>query len=224
MHCDRKTNFKVGLGMPKKVLVLHSGGLDSTVCLYEAVAAGYDIVSLGVDYGQRHVIELYFAQRQCAAKAVRREIVEVSWTKPERRLPLDRNVDEIRKTQSAAFLPGRNLLFLVLASAHAAGIGADEIWIGINSVDFSGYPDCTPAFLEAFSAVHKIGVGTGAIRAPLLEKSKPQIAMRAKELGLSRYDTWSCYRPQTVSGAVVPCERCDACRLHAYAWDQIEQN
>ena len=197
--------------------------MDSTVCLYEAVASGYDTVSLGVDYGQKHLIELYFAQRQCDAKAIRREIVHVNWTKPERTLPLERGVDEIRKTVSSAFLPGRNLLFLALASAHAAGIGADEVWTGINSVDFSGYPDCTPAFLEAYSAVHRIGVGAGAVCAPLLGKSKPQIAMRAMELGLSRYDTWSCYRPQIVSDAVVPCGKCDACRLHAYAWDQIKQ-
>jgi 7-cyano-7-deazaguanine synthase len=209
--------------MPSKVLVLHSGGLDSTVCLYEAAASGHHVVSLGIDYGQKHIIELYFARRQCDSKNIQQEVVHVSWVKPERPIPLDRGVEDIKKDPSTAFLPGRNLLFLALASAHAAGVRADEIWTGINSIDFSGYPDCTPAFFEAYRAVHRIGVGeTPIIRAPLLQKSKPEIAARAKELGLSSSDTWSCYRPQILSGALVPCARCDACQLHAYAWQHVK--
>jgi len=208
--------------MAKKVIVLHSGGLDSTVCLYEAFAAGYDTISLGIAYGQRHIIEHYFAKLQCDAKGILRQIVQVSWTKPQRDLPLDRDISTIRTQVSPAFLPARNLVFLSIASAHSAGIGADEIWTGINSIDFSGYPDCTPEFFEAFSKVHSIGVGNSILRAPLLLSTKPQIAKRAKELGLSRYDTWSCYQPQVLSGDVVPCGRCDACKLHAYAWESVD--
>ena len=205
----------------KKVIVLHSGGLNSTVCLYEAATLGHDVTSLGIDYGQRHVIELLFAQRQCEKKGIVREVAHVSWRKPQRELPLSRSVEEIRVTPSRAFLPGRNMLFLALGSAHAAGLGADEIWIGINSVDFSGYPDCTPEFFKAFAAAHDIGVAQGTIRAPLLTNSKPEIARKARDLGLQRTDTWSCYRPQLNSGNVTPCGSCDACTLHNYAWDNV---
>ena len=209
--------------MCAKVLVLHSGGLDSTTCLYKAQAEGHHTISLGVDYGQRLSVEMLYAAKQCKDKNIDRQVIQVQWSKPERPTPQDRTLEQIRASPSKAFLPGRNIVFLALASAHAAGIGADEIWIGINSIDFSGYHDCTSEFLDAFCNLHRIGVPHGAkIRAPLLNLSKPQIALLARSLGIGPKDTWSCYRPVLSEGVIQPCGRCDACKLHEYAWNTLK--
>ena len=127
-------------------VVLHSGGLDSTVCLLLALEQRRRTISLGIDYGQTHSIELAYALRQAERFGVERRVLEVRWDKPSRETPRDRTVTEIRQGRSPAFLPGRNLVFLALAAAESAGLGAAELWIGINSIDFSGYPDCTGAF------------------------------------------------------------------------------
>jgi 7-cyano-7-deazaguanine synthase len=207
----------------KKILVLHSGGMDSTACLYKAHESGYDVMSLGVDYGQSLAVEMLFASVQCKRKGIDRQIVNVRWAKPERHIPLDRDTKEMRRDVSPAFLPARNVIFLSLAIGHGAGIGADEIWTGINSIDYSGYPDCTPEFYEAFVSLQKIAAPNGpAIKAPLLTKTKPEIAALAKSLGIGPNDTWSCYRPELLDGAIKPCGRCDACRLHQYAWDNLK--
>lgn len=205
-----------------RVLVLHSGGMDSTTCLYRAHRAGAEVLSLGVDYGQRLAVELLFAERHCEALGVPREVVSVSWRKPAREIPLNRKIEEMGATVSPAFLPGRNALFLSIACAHASGVGADEVHIGLNAVDFSGYPDCTPRFLNAYGAMMAEGHPEGPrVVAPLLDLSKPEIAAMAMGLGIGEFDTWSCYRPQVVDGAVAACRECDACRLHEHAWRDI---
>lgn len=202
-----------------RVLVLHSGGMDSTTCLFLAHRGGAEVISLGIDYGQRLAVELMFAERQCATLGIKREVVKVAWHKPERVIPLDRSIDEMSATVSPAFLPGRNVLFLSLACAHASGIDADEVHIGLNAVEYSGYPDCTPQFLSAFVAMMaQANPGGPRIVAPLLHQSKPEIAALARELGIGEHDTWSCYRPQLKEGGVLPCGACDACRLHDHAW------
>jgi 7-cyano-7-deazaguanine synthase len=203
-------------------VVLHSGGLDSTVCVLLATEQKRRVVSLGINYGQRHSIELAYATQQAEKLGVERRVLEVKWDKPPRPLPRDRTVSEIRQGRSSAFLPGRNLVFLSLAVAEAAGLGADEVWTGINAVDFSGYPDCTPSFLSAFVACAAEGIPEGPkVVAPLIGLSKPQIAAEAKRLGVGRDDTWSCYRPVLGDGGVRPCGRCDACVLHEYAWRDL---
>ncbi|WP_114953224.1 7-cyano-7-deazaguanine synthase QueC [Sphingosinicella terrae] len=205
-----------------KVLVLHSGGMDSTTCLYRARRAGAEVFSLGVDYGQRLSVELQFAQKQCEALGIPREVIRVEWRKPERTIPLGRSIEDMTSSISPAFLPGRNAVFLSLACAHASGIGADEVHIGLNAIEFSGYPDCTPQFLNAFIAMMgAANPGGPRIVAPLLHMSKPEIAELARDLGLGENDSWSCYRPQFTSGAVAPCGECDACRLHDHAWRSI---
>ncbi len=208
--------------MRRRVLVLHSGGMDSTVCLLAAHRAEHEVISLGLDYGQRLSVEMTFAEQQCAAIGVRREVIRVQWQKPEREIPLGREVGDMRTSISPAFLPSRNVVFLSLASAHAAGIGADEVQIGLNCVDFSGYPDCTVEFFDAFRAMLAVANPEGpSLTAPLLRMSKREIAIEARSLGLGEWDTWSCYRPQLVDGAVSPCHQCDACRLHAHAWAEV---
>jgi 7-cyano-7-deazaguanine synthase len=208
--------------MTAKVVVLHSGGLDSTTCLYYAHSLGHHVISLGIDYGQKLRIEMLYADEQCKRKDIEREVIQVRWSKPARAIPLDRTIEDIRKNPSAAFLPGRNTVFLALGSAHAAGLGADEVWTGINSVDFSGYPDCTPEFFNAYVQLQNQGAPNGPRpHAPLLKMSKPQIAAMAKSLGIGPGDTWSCYLPELFGGKLQPCGRCDACKLHDYAWKSL---
>ncbi|MBI4937778.1 MAG: 7-cyano-7-deazaguanine synthase QueC [Nitrosomonadales bacterium] len=205
--------------MNKRVVVLHSGGLDSTVCLLLAASRGHEVFSLGVDYNQTHRIELDYAAAQCKRFEIERRVIKVSWDKPQRVIPTNRSVSEIRRGVSTAFLPGRNGVFLMLAAAEAAGLGADEIWTGVNSVDFSGYPDCTPQFIESFRKMLSYGIPKGAkLIAPLQSKTKPQIGRLAKRLGLASEDTWSCYRPKITNTGLSPCGACDACKLHEYAW------
>jgi 7-cyano-7-deazaguanine synthase len=204
---------------PKKVVVLHSGGLDSTVCLQLAISRGYEVVSLGVNYNQHHQIELNYAAKQCALRGIERKVISVAWDKPLRALPTNRTVDQIRSGVSSAFLPGRNGIFLMLAAAEAAGVGAKEVWTGINSVDFSGYPDCRAEFVESFQQMLAFAIPKGPrMVAPLQNKSKPQIARMAKKLGIGKTDTWSCYRPAITQSGLSPCGACDACKLHEFAW------
>ena len=194
--------------------------MDSTVCLLLAKEACREIVSLGVDYHQRHRVELAYAESQCQKYGVPRKVIRVEWDKPNREMPLNRNVAEMANNVSTAFLPGRNLVFLTLACAEATGIGATEIWIGINSVEFSGYPDCTPNFLSGFRKMIKIaGISNLKVEAPLIALSKKEIAAEAKRLGLGPNETWSCYRPVIVDDEASPCGECDACVLHNYAWE-----
>lgn len=205
-----------------RILVLHSGGMDSTTCLFKAKAEGADVYSLGVDYGQRLSVELLFAQRQCDQMDIPREVISLQWRKPNRHIPLDRSVAEMAASISPAFLPARNVLLLSAACAHASGIGADEVHTGLNCIEFSGYPDCTTEFLESFQAMMAIAnPGGPKIVAPLHNMSKSEIAASARNLGIGEHDTWSCYRPQIVDGSVTPCHQCDACRLHDHAWQSL---
>lgn len=216
------TRAPMGTVGTKRVVVLHSGGLDSTVCLLEARAKGYEVLSLGINYNQRHQVELAYAAQQCSRFDIERRVISVAWDKPARQIPIGRDVREIRSGTSVAFLPGRNGVFLMLAAAEAAGVGAAEVWTGVNSIDYSGYPDCRPAFIESFRKMLALAIPKGPrLMAPLQRKTKPQIARAAKRLGLGRYDTWSCYRPQVVESGLSPCGVCDACRLHAFAWEGV---
>lgn len=206
-----------------KALVLHSGGLDSTLCLLLAKEQGRDVFSLGIDYGQRHRIELDYAVAQCNRYGIERRVLRVEWDKPYRDVPSSRSLDEIRSGVSPAFLPGRNAVFLALACAEASGIGAEEVWVGVNSIDFSGYPDCRPEFIDSFNKMINFAIPGGPqIVAPLSRKSKPEIAAEAKRLGILQGDTWSCYKPQFTRNGISPCGKCDACVLHNHAWQSID--
>jgi 7-cyano-7-deazaguanine synthase len=204
-------------------LILHSGGLDSTVCLLLAKEQGREVLSLGIDYGQRHSIEMTYAAKLCKRLKVPRRVVRVRWRKPHRTIPTHRTVEEMRANVSPAFLPGRNALFLTLAAAEGASANADEIWIGVNSIDYSGYPDCQPAFVEAFNSMLKKGIPGGpTVFAPLQSMSKSEIASEAIRLGIKKNDTWSCYRPVRLLFRLKACGICDACVLHNAAWQVHE--
>lgn len=212
--------------MGKKILVLHSGGLDSSVCLLKALKEKHAVVSLSIDYGQRHIIELEYASNFCRKFNIPHKVIQIKWDKPyrNRTIPESRSVEEIREGTSPAFLPGRNILFLSIALAESAGIEASEIWVGINSIDFSGYPDCTPEFLNEFKKMAQVGMPYGPkIVAPLLKMSKPEIANLGASLGISQLDTWSCYQPKFSNIGIVKCGICDACILHKYAWNHVKE-
>lgn len=207
-----------------KVIILHSGGLDSTVCLLQAIEQGYEPISLGIDYNQKHVIETQFALAQCKVLNTDRKLIKVSWDKPIRNIPTGRTLEEIKQGVSVAFLEGRNIVFLALACAEAAGVKAKEVWLGINAIDYSGYPDCRPEFIDSFVTMLSFGFPNGPkIKSPLLKMTKPEIAQEAYRLGITKGDTWSCYRPKISQHGIEPCNECDACVLHNYAWTQVKE-
>lgn len=206
-----------------RAIVLLSGGLDSATSLLIAKSAGFEVFCLSFDYGQRHAIELERARALAARYGARGHRVirldlpsrEASaLTNPSRPVPKNQlGAVEIPIT----YVPARNTLFLAHALAWAEAIGAADIFIGANALDYSGYPDCRPEFLEAFQKAANLGTRAGVegrtafrIRAPLLQMTKGQIVSRASELGLDFALTSSCYEPAT-EGA--PCGACDSCLL-----------
>lgn len=204
---------------PIRCLVLHSGGLDSTTCLLLARARGREPISLGINYGQQHDVELKYAADQCARFGITRRVIDVNWQRPAINIPRDRSFDDMRGGIAPTFVPGRNAVFLALACAEAAGANADEVWLGVNAVDYSGYPDCRESFLTSFRKMWAEAVPTPPkIVSPLVTLTKPEIAALARDLGLKKGDTWSCYAPDVRDGIAAPCGRCDACRLHDLAW------
>jgi 7-cyano-7-deazaguanine synthase len=204
-------------------VVLLSGGLDSTTALAMASESGRDIVALTFDYGQRHRREVESARRVAQHYEVKRHIVmeldigrylESSLTDTTQSVPddgLERNGPaKIPNT----YVPGRNMVFLSVACAMAEGMGADSVLIAANAVDYSGYPDCTPEFIEAFQETLAVGTKRGVegrpvkIEAPLLRMTKADIVREAARLDAPLDLTWSCY-----NGDEKACGVCDSCRL-----------
>ena len=214
--------------MPKAVLLL-SGGLDSYTAGAVARADGYELYALTIRYGQVHEREVDAARRVARALGVTRQLeLDVPLSKiggsalvGDGEIPKDGamgvNADDPGGIPST-YVPARNTVFLSLAMAWAEVVGADAIVIGVNALDYSGYPDCRPEYLRAFERVAalatKAGVEGRALRvlAPLLELSKADIIRRGLALGVDYGLTWSCYDP-SASGA--PCGRCDSCILRA---------
>ena len=207
-----------------RALVLLSGGLDSAVCALLALREGRQVSALTIRYGQRHGVETKKASvlgRQLGLNPhlfmdLPPELfVGSALTDAAVPVPLDRPLDD---AIPSTYVPSRNLVFLSLAAAAAEGRGAEEIWIGVNALDYSGYPDCRPEFIEAFARVLEVGTKAGTqghavkIRAPLLQMNKAAIIRLGLDLGLDFTLTSSCYAP-TPDG--IPCRRCDACQLRA---------
>src|SRR5712691_11940145 len=204
-------------------IVLLSGGLDSATCLLIAREEGFEVFALSFDYGQRHRVELEPA-RALAARygASDHRILRLdlpargssALTDPETAVPRNSLGSELIPI---TYVPARNTLFLSHAIAWAEVIGAADVFIGANALDYSGYPDCRPEFLEAFERMANLGTKAGVegrlsfrIRAPLLQMSKAEIVRCASALGLDFSLTFSCYDPSP-TGA--PCGHCDACIL-----------
>ncbi len=207
-------------------VVLLSGGLDSATTLATAVDDGFACYALSVDYGQRHRFELG------AAKAVARSlgardhlVVEIdlgifggSALTADVDVPKDRSPDRMTEGIPVTYVPARNTIFLSLAMGYAEVLGAADIFIGVNAVDYSGYPDCRPRFIEAFEAMANLATRMGVegrritIHAPLIELTKGQIIRCGLELGVDFALTFSCYDPDAGGR---PCGRCDSCLLRA---------
>jgi 7-cyano-7-deazaguanine synthase len=213
----------------RKAVVLLSGGLDSFTAAAIAKADGFELYALTIAYGQRHAVELEAARRVAAALGVARHVeIQVDLaafgassligSEP---VPKDRamNTPGIPST----YVPARNTVFLSLALAWAEALGAADIFIGVNAVDYSGYPDCRPAFIESFERTAALATKAGVegarftVHAPLISLTKGGIIRRGLALGLDYALTSSCYDPGP-RGA--PCGRCDSCLLRAGGFDE----
>jgi 7-cyano-7-deazaguanine synthase len=208
-----------------RCVVLLSGGLDSATCLLIALAEGFEVFALSFDYGQKHRIELERA-RALAARYGAKEHRILRLDLPTRHTSALTDTDTPVPRDSLGqqaipitYVPARNMLFLAHAIAWAEVIGATDIFVGANALDYSGYPDCRPEFLKAFEKMANLGTKAGVetgdrfrIRAPLLQSSKAQIVSRAAQLGLDFSLTLSCYAP-TETG--LPCGHCDSCILRS---------
>ncbi len=203
-----------------KALILLSGGIDSAVCTLIAKQRGRELFGLTFDYSQKHKIELKKAKKLGEVFGFKKHfflkipsIIFNSSSLVNKDLEVPENSFGKEKIPST-YVPSRNLIFLSFASAVAEKEGIDEIYIGANSIDFSGYPDCTPEFINAFQNCLKKGTKKGVegrpvkIIAPLLKKKKGEIIKIGKNLGLNFSLTWSCYNPLNDK---YPCGVCDSC-------------
>ncbi|MCL6544360.1 MAG: 7-cyano-7-deazaguanine synthase QueC [Bryobacteraceae bacterium] len=208
-----------------KAVCLLSGGLDSSTCLAYALRQGFECYALSFDYGQRHRIELEAAARLAAQLgAARHRVVRIglgelggSALTGEGSVPKSRSPEEMTAGIPTTYVPARNTIFLALALGWAEILGAADIFIGVNAIDYSGYPDCRPEFIEAFEQVANLGTKAGVegrvrfrIHAPLIRMSKAEIVKLAVELGVDLKLTHSCYDP-AADGR--PCGACDSCLL-----------
>jgi 7-cyano-7-deazaguanine synthase len=215
----------------RKAIVLLSGGLDSTTVLAIAKSQGYCVYALSFDYGQSHRIELEAAARVAERIGVaQHRVIKVdlrsfggSALTDDIAVPKARSVQEIGTGVPITYVPARNTVFLALALAWAEVVGAADIFIGVNALDYSGYPDCRPEFIQAFEAMANLATKAGTedgvrlrIRTPLIAMSKSQIIDAGLALGVDYSLTTSCYDP---SATGMPCGQCDSCllRLRGFA-------
>lgn len=210
-----------------RAVVLLSGGMDSATAAAQARADGFALHALTVRYGQRHAVELQAAQRVARSLGVAdHRVIDVdlaaiggSALTADIAVPLDRRADELGHDIPVTYVPARNTVFLSLALGHAEVVGAFDIFIGANALDYSGYPDCRPEYLRAFEHLANLatragveGAGQFRIHAPLLHLSKRQIIELGLQLSVDFSLTHSCYAPDADGRA---CGRCDACLLRA---------
>jgi 7-cyano-7-deazaguanine synthase len=206
-----------------EAIVLLSGGLDSSTVLALAKERGYDVVALTFDYGQKHKRELNSSRKMARHFKAKEhiivplslgELLRSSLTRESMSIPENRTEEEISSGVPSTYVPSRNIIFLSIAASIAESRGAEAIFIATNSVDFSGYPDCTAEFMSAFQSTLDIGTKAGRegrgirVEAPILTKSKGDIVREAIRLKVPMEDTWSCYK-----GGVKACGKCDSCLL-----------
>jgi len=231
------------MGEEKKAVVLLSGGLDSATTLAIANAEGYELYALSFDYGQRHKIELDASRRIADHYKVKKHLViNIDLNKiggsaltTDIEVPKDRSQISEQRTKTetkipVTYVPARNTVFLSLALAWAETLKASDIFIGVNAIDYSGYPDCRPEYIKAFEDMANLATKVSIegevkfkIRTPLIELSKAELIERGSELGIDYSLTWSCYDPQNSKLRTqnseqlryIPCGRCDSCILRA---------
>ncbi|MHC5003224.1 MAG: 7-cyano-7-deazaguanine synthase QueC [Planctomycetota bacterium] len=206
--------------------MLVSGGLDSAVTLAIAADVGHACHALSFDYGQRHRAEVEASRRVASALgAVEHRVARIdlrafggSALTDEIDVPKDRSDEQIAAGIPVTYVPARNTIFLSFALGYAEVIGAADIFIGVNAVDYSGYPDCRPAFIDAFERVANLATRMGVegtrlrIHAPLMHLAKPEIIRKGLSLGVDFGLTLSCYDPDPTGR---PCGHCDSCHIRA---------
>ena len=211
--------------MTRSAVILLSGGLDSATTAAIAQREGFELYALSVDYGQRHRHELEAAGRVARAMGVKRHVtisVDLSQFGGSALtgavdVPKDRSIQQMQQEIPATYVPARNTVFLSLALGYAEVIGAADVFIGVNAVDYSGYPDCRPEYIAAFEQLANLATKAGAegrlrfvIHTPLITLTKAQIIRRGTELGVDYGLTHTCYDPAPDGRS---CARCDACQL-----------
>jgi 7-cyano-7-deazaguanine synthase len=222
-----------GAAAGSPAVVLLSGGLDSSTLLAYAVGAGFVAHAMTFRYGQRHAVEIEAARRVARQFDIREHIVVDidlrtfggSALTSDAAVPKDRSQDEMRRGIPITYVPARNTIFLSYALAWSEVLGASEIFIGVNAVDYSGYPDCRSEYVAAYERMANLatrgaveGTTPVHIRAPLVDLTKPEIINLGLELGVDYGMTSSCYDPGTHGEA---CGRCDACRLRLDAFARL---
>jgi len=216
----------------KKAVVLSSGGLDSTTVMAIAANEGYALYSLSFSYGQRHIWELNAAKKVADIFKAREHLIlnldlgKIGGSALTGNLvvPKSRNIQEMTQGIPVTYVPARNTIFLSYALAWAEVIGAPVIFIGVNAVDYSGYPDCRPEFIAAFEHMANLATKAGVegtinitIRTPLLHMTKAEIILKGIELGVDFSETHSCYDP---SPEGLACGQCDSCILRKMGFDK----
>lgn len=213
----------------KKAVVLYSGGLDSTTCMAIAKAEGFAAYAMSFAYGQRHAVELDKAREYAPLiGAAAHQLVEVnlrdiggSALTSDLAVPKGRNLDN---RIPVTYVPARNTIFLSFALGWAEVLGARDIYIGVNALDYSGYPDCRPEYIAAFEALANLATKAGVegqgirIHAPLIQLSKGAIIRRGLELGVDYALTHSCYDPDAAGRA---CGQCDSCQLRLKGFAEL---
>jgi len=207
--------------------------LDSATTAAVARSEGYELYALTVDYGQRHRQELEAARRVAQAMCVRRHLVLAVDLRQLGRsaltsaieVPKDRSAAEMQQEIPVTYVPARNTILLALALGYAEVIGATDIFLGVNAIDYSGYPDCRPEFVAAFERLANLGTKAGVegtasfrIHAPLASLTKAEIIRRGVELGVDFGLTHTCYDPDPAGQS---CGRCDACRLRLQGFAEV---
>ncbi len=217
----------MGLQMTKKkkAVVLSSGGLDSTTLMAIAKEEGYEVYSLSFDYGQRHALELKAARKVARSLGARKHIViRIDLKKigdsaltDDIEVPKARSEEEMKKGIPVTYVPARNTIFLSYALAWAEVLEASDIFIGVNAIDYSGYPDCRPEYIRAFETMANLAIKAAiegkikiTIRTPLIRMTKAEIIRRGIQLGVDYRLTHSCYDPSPEGKA---CGQCDSCLL-----------
>jgi len=211
----------------KKAVVLLSGGLDSTTALAVAKAEGFEPYALSFRYGQRHKVELESAARVAEAMGVAEHVIADidlrrfggSALTSDIAVPKDRGLDEMGEGIPVTYVPARNTVFLSFALAWVEVLEASDIFIGVNALDYSGYPDCRPEYIAAYEQMANLATKAGVegrqrlkIHTPLIQLTKAEIIRKGKELGVDYALTSSCYDPSEDGR---PCGQCDSCQLRA---------
>ncbi|HTL47045.1 MAG TPA: 7-cyano-7-deazaguanine synthase QueC [Verrucomicrobiae bacterium] len=214
--------------LPRKAVCLLSGGLDSATALYVAVRQGYEVTALTVFYGQSHVREIQSAKALAARLGLEHHTVNFAlpWggsSLIDKKMPIPQGRDEAAMSRDipSTYVPARNSIFLAFAASLAEARGAEAIFIGANAIDYSGYPDCRPEFLNAFCEAIRRGTKAGVngknirIEAPLVKLSKKAIVRLGESLQVPFEITWSCY-----VGGDIPCGECDSCILRKKGFEE----